>query len=106
MAANPPLRREEEEEIARLSPALLPGVREQLQNRADADALRSDLRADLDRFRRRRDAHSGMALSGQRNGRDSGTRRGWETLHPNGAASAPASGALWPFRRSRRERAV
>src|SRR5215831_2676377 len=103
MAANPPRRREGEEEIARLSAALLPGVREQFQNRADADPLRSDLRADLDRFRRRRDADSGMALSGQRNGRDPGPRRGWAALHPNGAASAPARGALWPFRRSRRE---
>src|SRR5215831_8077256 len=84
----------------------LPGIGEQLQNRADADALRSDLRADLDRFRRWGDADSGMALSGQRNGRDPGPRRGWGALHPNGAASAPASGALWPFRRSRRERAV
>src|SRR5438128_4177015 len=38
---------------AHLSPALLPRVRQQLQAGTDADPVRPDLRAGLDRFRRR-----------------------------------------------------
>src|SRR5947207_456345 len=45
---------------AKPSPALLPRIRQQLQAGADADALRREVRAGLDRLWRRRHAHAGM----------------------------------------------
>src|SRR6476620_283706 len=53
-----PARWREAANRAPLSPALLPGVGKQLQACADAHAVRAEVRAGVDRFRRRRDANA------------------------------------------------
>ena len=93
---------------AHLPAALFPGVGKQLQARADAHPLRPELRAGLDRLRRRRDADAGVAADRQRDGRNSGAGRRRRAPDPDRADPAQArrsvsaaSAAKTPRRNSR-----
>src|SRR5262245_36737162 len=95
----PPARWREAAGHAELPIALLPRVGKQLQARADADAMWRELRAGLDRFRRRRHADSGMAARRQRDGRNPGARGRWRAPDTDRADPAQAGKAVRPVRR-------
>ncbi len=84
---------------AQLSPALLPRIRQQLQAGADADALRRELRAGLDRLRRRHHPYAGVAANGERDGRDPGARGRRREDDADRADPAQARGPVRPLRR-------
>src|SRR5262249_41071940 len=67
----------------RLPPSLFSRIRQQLQTRAHACAVRTVVRSDLDRLWWWRDANRRMAKFGQRDGRDSCSRRFWSSTDAN-----------------------
>src|SRR5215467_15027447 len=88
----------------RLPPSLFSRVRQQLQTRAHACALRTVVRSDLDRLWWRRDANRRMAKIGQRDGRDSCPRRFWSSTDANGAYPIAPVATVWALRRRKRGR--
>ena len=89
-----------------LPAALLSGIREQLQARADAHPVRAAFRAGLDRFRQRGDLDRGMAPHRQPDGRDPGAGGGRGRAHPDRPDPAAPRRALRAVRGRERRRAL